>query len=375
MRLGVKELIAVAGLPRRSGAPELVDLTPQPVSAPCVQRLLDAGASIVATTATHQFAYGTVTPQTRNPRAPDRIAGGSSGGSAAALAAGFVDIALGTDTGGSVRIPAACCGVVGLKTTFGLIPVDGVQPLAPSLDTVGPLAGDVATCAAAFRALADSAPQEWPRRLRVGVVDELRATYLDDDVRAVWEATLQDLAADGATLVPVALPLLRSARLATDRVLAAEALVTHTDLLAARPGPEGWEPDVLDRLEASRAVDPGLVSQAREVASHWHDQVRDVFDTVDVLVSPVIRYTVPTRGTIVRLTALTNPWNLAGVPAGSVPAGRDAGGAPIGVQVIGPWHAEELVLGAMAAVERIRGGGWPPAVTAEAVPPASRPAP
>src|SRR5688500_8905041 len=117
LRAAVKDLIAIAGEPRECGARGIVDPAPQPSHATVVARLLAGGATVVARTATHQLAYGIVTPQTRNPVAPDRIAGGSSGGTAAALAAGLVDIGLGSDTGGSIRIPAACCGVVGLKTT------------------------------------------------------------------------------------------------------------------------------------------------------------------------------------------------------------------------------------------------------------------
>jgi aspartyl-tRNA(Asn)/glutamyl-tRNA(Gln) amidotransferase subunit A len=351
------------------------------------------------TTATHQLAYGVVTPQTRNPRAPDRITGGSSGGSAAAVAAGLVDIALGTDTGGSVRIPAACCGVAGLKTTFGLVPVEGVQPLAPSLDTVGPLARDVRTCAAAFRALAGVEPvADLGRPLRIGVVEELssvglerseaqRVLSLDEDVRDVWTATLADLRADGAVMRRVALPLLPSAYAACRRVLGAEALQVHATLLAERPGPEGWEPDVRERLELARDLDPDVVASARELGARWREQLREVFGVVDVLVTPTLPCRTPRRDeptvevagrpqpASAALTRLTNPWNLAGVPAGSVPAGLDGGGAPIGVQVIGPWNGDQLVLAAMAAIERSAAQRVPSLerLRLEAAPPAPRP--
>jgi Asp-tRNA(Asn)/Glu-tRNA(Gln) amidotransferase A subunit family amidase len=330
--LGVKELIAVAGLPRQSGAPGLLPADPQPESAPAVTRMVAAGWSVVATTASHPLAYGVVTPQTRNPRAHDRIAGGSSGGSAAAVAAGLVDVALGTDTGGSVRIPAACCGVVGLKTTHGLVPLDGVQPLAPSLDTVGPLAADVATCAAALEALTPGLPPWDPERpLRVGVLGEV---------------DLPDLEVER-----VALPLFAEAAVACGVLLDVEALAVHAGLLAARPGEEGWDPGVRRRLELCREHDAAAVEAAGRFRRRWSDQVRELFARVDVLVLPVLPGPVPMRGGSVRgLTRLTAPWNLAGVPAGAVG----------GLQVVGPWHAEHRVLAAMTKIERLRPAAAPP---------------
>jgi aspartyl-tRNA(Asn)/glutamyl-tRNA(Gln) amidotransferase subunit A len=165
--LGIKDLMAVAGTPRLLGAPELAEPAPRADDAVAVARLADAGASIAFTLQTHPLAFGIITPQTGNPRAPGKVAGGSTGGVAAALAAGFIHGGLGTDTGGSVRIPAACCGVVGLKTTRGRVPLTGVADLAWSLDTVGPLAAtvaDVVTAARRHHGLRRSGPgQRAPR--------------------------------------------------------------------------------------------------------------------------------------------------------------------------------------------------------------------
>lgn len=382
LRLGVKEILDVAGVVTSCGAPSLVPGPPATADAPAVARLVAAGARLVATTATHPFAYGIVTPQTRNPRARERVAGGSSGGAAAGLAAGLWDVAVGTDTGGSCRIPAACCGVVGLKPTFGRVPLDGVHPLAPSLDTVGALARDVAVCRAAFHALAGpgaaggggpgggGAASAGP--LRVGLVRELRTVGLDDDVRAVWEAVLDDLRVDGADVVGVALPSFPSAGAANGRILAAEALAVHAERLAAFPNPARWPADVRARLDAARDLDPGLVASARRLRARWRREVADVLAAVDVLVTPTLPCRVPRVGedpvavagrpqpVTAALTRLCNPWNLAGVPAGSVPAGTDGGGAPVGVQVIGPAGGEETVLDVMARIERLRGGPLPP---------------
>lgn len=379
LALGVKDLIAVAGTPRECGAPGLVDPAPQAAHATVVTRLLAAGLTVVATTATHQFAYGVVTPQTRNPRAPGHIAGGSSGGSAAALAAGICDVGLGTDTGGSVRIPAACCGVVGLKTTFSSIPLDGIQPLSASLDTVGPLARSVATCAAAYEAMsgraAGPAGEDGDDRPRVGVIRELASVGIDPEVRAAYQTALADLEADGARLIDVALPLLPQANGAAGRVLAAEALAVHAERLAAFP-PEGagrplWQPDVLERFARGRQLDGATVASARGAGERWRVVLREVFTRVDVLLAPTLPCTIPRVGVdpvtvegrpqpvVGALTRLTNPWNLAGVPAGSVPVGTDDGGAPIGMQVIGAWDDEPRVLEVMAALERLRGGPLP----------------
>jgi aspartyl-tRNA(Asn)/glutamyl-tRNA(Gln) amidotransferase subunit A len=380
LALGVKDLIAVAGVPRECGAPGLVDAAPQAAHATAVGRMLEAGATVVATTATHQFAYGIVTPQTRNPRARHAVAGGSSGGSAAALAAGICDVALGTDTGGSVRIPAACCGVVGLKTTFGSIPMDGIQPLSPSLDTVGPLARSVTTCAAAYAALAQrpvapAAGEDAGRPLRIGVIRELASVGMDPEVRAAYEAALAALERDGAHLTRVALPLLPQANSANGRVLAAEALAVHAERLAAFP-PEGagrtlWQPDLPERFERGRVLDAATVESARALGERWRDALREVFTIVDVLLTPTMPCRVPPVGVdpievdgraqpvVAALTRLTNAWNLAGVPAGSVPMATDSGGAPIGMQVIGPWHAEPRVLDVMAALERLSAGPLP----------------
>lgn len=382
MVVGIKDLLAVAGVPRRCSAPELTDPTPQPAHATAVARLVDAGARIIATLTLHQFAYGIISPQTRNPRAPERIAGGSSGGSAAALATGIVRGSLGTDTGGSVRIPAACCGVVGLKTTRGLVPLTGVQPLAPSLDTVGPLAARVADAAQLLEVIAgpdqadphslEPPPAAEPpslSRLRVGVPHQVRRSHMDDDVRAVWEAVLADLADAGAGVVDVDLPALDGAHTANGRILAAEAALVHAERLAAHP--EAFWPSVRSRLEGGRDMPATQLAAAHQHAAQLRAEVRRVFADVDVLVTPTLPCRAPPRDTdpivvggvrepvVVTITRFTNPWNLTGVPAGSVPAGVDRDGAPVGVQVVGPWFAEPTVLSVMDAIEQHRGGPWP----------------
>lgn len=370
LRIGVKDLIAVAGVPRLCGAPAMVDATPSSTDAPAVARLVAAGAQLVATTATHQFGWGVLTPGTRNPRAPGRIAGGSSGGSAAALAGGIVDGALGTDTAGSIRIPAACCGVVGLKPSEGTVPREGVQPLAPSFDIVGPLARDVETVARLQAVLSgrDVRPVP-PSPLRVGVVAQLQDVAIDPDVRTAQEAMLEALRRDGARLMPVALPEVTRAPAVTMTILAAEERSVHAATIE-RYG-SALSPGVRRAFERAAALPGDDVLAARREAALWRHSLRAAFWTVDVLVLPVLPCRVPAVGADVvdvegttervgaALTRLTSPWSLAGVCAAAVPVSRDGDGAPVALQVVGPWGGENSVLGVAALLQQLAGGAWP----------------
>ena len=368
LRVGVKDLIAVAGVPRLCGAPQMVDQTPQRHDASVVARLADVGAAIVATTATHEFGWGVLTPATRNPRAPDRIAGGSSGGSAAALAAGIVDGALGSDTAGSIRIPAACCGVAGLRPTHGALPLDGVQPLAPSFDTVGPMARDVATVARLWAVLAGGSVPTGDS-LRMAGVQEALDGPLDAGVRHAWTALLDDLPRVARRSF-VSVGDLGRAHDATVTILAAEEIKVHARTLAEHG--DTLSPGVRAALERSQSLPADDVLEARRQAALWRDRMTGVFAQVDVLLLPVLPCPVPAVGATsvdvdghpervsAALTRLNTPWTLAGLPAGAVPVARDAGGAPIAVQVVGRWGAEAQVLAAMALVEQAAGGPWPP---------------
>ena len=369
LRVGVKDLIAVAGVPRLCGAPRMVDPTPQVRDATVVARLAQAGAHIVATTTTHEFGWGVITPDTRNPRAPDRIAGGSSGGSAAALAAGLVDGALGSDTAGSIRIPAACCGVVGLRPTHRALPLDGVQPLAPSFDTVGPMARDVATVVRLWDALTgQAAAAHTTSPLRMATVPAVLDGPLDAEVRAALAATLDGLPA-GVRGPRLALPDLAEAHTATMTILAAEEIQVHGRTLSAHG--DQLSEGVRAALERSRSLSPDAVLQARRQAALARDRMTGLFAEVDVLILPVLPCRVPAvdartvdvdghaEQVATALTRLSTPWSLTGLPAGAVPVATDTGGAPIAMQVVGRWGAEDQVLAAMALLERVAGGPWP----------------
>ena len=371
LRVGVKDLIAVAGVPRLCGMPAIADPAAQKSDAEAVARLVAAGGHIVATTATHPFGWGVTTPGTTNPREPGLMAGGSSGGSAAALAAGIVDGALGTDTAGSIRIPAACCGVVGLRPSEGLVPRGGVQPLAPSLDVVGPMARDVRTTARLLTALTGRAfaPAE-PATLRVGVPTEVEAAGLHAEVRRAWMSALDLLRRAGADVRPVTLPTMAAARDATMTVLAAEEAATHVATLAESS--HHLSDGVIAALQEGRSIPNARVLDARRELALFRDALGGVFSRFDVLVLPVLTCRVPAEGARTvdvdgetqrvgdALTRLNSPFSGAGVPAGAVPVGRDSNAAPIGLQVIAAWQRDETVLATMALLERLSGGPWPP---------------
>jgi aspartyl-tRNA(Asn)/glutamyl-tRNA(Gln) amidotransferase subunit A len=369
LRVGVKDVIAVSGVPRLCGAPGLVDPAPQAQDADVVRRLAAAGANLVATTACHQLSFGVTTPGTVNPRAPEHIAGGSSGGAGAALAAGIIDGAVGTDTAGSVRIPAACCGVVGLKTTEGLVSREGVLPLAPSFDTVGPMARDTATVGRLLEAMTGTALQRpTSQRLRIGVLQEVVSSAIHPEVRAVWDRVMHDLRDAGHQILPASLPLLADAHPALGRIIAAEGLTRHGSALQDHP--EALLPDVRQRLEAGARVTQDKLLAARQTAALLRDRLSGVFTEVDVLVTPALPCRVPRVGeehvavgsgdeaVASALTRLVGPWNLAGNTAGVVPCDRDSDGAPIALQVVGPWRAESTVLAVMAIIEELAGGPW-----------------
>lgn len=378
-RVGVKELIGLTGVVRTAGAPAAVSPQPQESDAVVVQRVRAAGGHVVAVTTSHALAYGIITPSTRNPRAPARVAGGSSGGSAAALALGLVDVALGTDTGGSVRIPAACCGVVGLKTTHGRIPLTGVQPLAPSLDTVGPMARSVAATATLFGVL-DAGPTPaldlTAGDLRVGLPQQIWQARMDEEVRRLWLAVVDDLRCAGASIRSVDIGELVGAEHANGRILGAEALEEHAAVLDRAPA--AVPADVRSRLEAARELAAREVLGARRHRERLRDDLATTFADCDVLCTPALPCLVPPLDTdpidvggqpeavVQAMTRFTNPFNLAGVPAGSVPAGRERApsargraGAPMAVQLVGAESRDERVLQAMAVVESLRGGPWP----------------
>jgi aspartyl-tRNA(Asn)/glutamyl-tRNA(Gln) amidotransferase subunit A len=366
--VGVKELFDVEGLPAtygsqaRAGAVATAD-------AEVVRRLRRAGAIIVGLTRSHEFGWGVTTQRadgtgTRNPCNPDFVPGGSSGGSAAAVAAGLVPAAVATDTGGSIRIPAALCGVAGVKPTFGRIPREGCVPLAPSLDTPGfiartpedlvPLleatagrsAADPATRIAGM-ASAGPPPASLAGR-RVGVSPDLLGAALAAPHAAAYQR-VQDVLADlGAAIVELRLPSAAEYREAFGIIQMAEAYDVHHRRLALFPDRAAdYGQDVRQRLEAGRSVGVGAYLAACDRRLHLVAALDDALACVDVLLTPVNPGTPPRRADPDHILApdgtrqafrdvimgYTVPQNLAGVPTVIIRAGTDELGLPCGVQL------------------------------------------
>jgi aspartyl-tRNA(Asn)/glutamyl-tRNA(Gln) amidotransferase subunit A len=349
--LAVKDLFDTAGLTTTYGSAIFADHVPA-TTATAVRRLEERGYANVGKTNLHEFAYGTTSENPHfgsvpNPIAPGRVAGGSSGGSAAALAAGLAEAALGSDTGGSIRIPAACCGIVGFKPTWGLVPLEGCFPLAPSLDHGGPMAPSVEGCTAMLEALVpgfERAELDTLADVRVGVA---WTEYAEPLVRA----RVEEAAAAFPDRRPVDPPLGEAAR----TVFMREVADVHRELFAENADLYGA--NVAAKIELCLAVtdseyDAGL--RVRE--AHW-DEMAKLFEVVDLLVTPTLPFVAPEAGQDERelrgrLTQLTWPFNVLGAPALALPCGPAEDDLPASVQIAGPPGADALVLAAGTLLER-----------------------
>lgn len=338
-----------------------------------VRRLRRAGAIIIGKTNLHEVALGVTSANehfgpVRNPHDPERVAGGSSGGSAVAVATGLGPLSIGTDTRGSIRIPAACCGVAGLKPTRGLVPVEGVLPLSPSLDHVGPIAHTAGECALMLEVMAGSryagrftkAARRPAKGMKVGI-SEFHLRDLDSSVQKPIEATLRRLKRLGCRVHDVRMPALDESHLASIVISASEAVSYHDQFL--KTNPEAYGPLVRKRLEdAYRWTAVDLV-RAQAVMADLTTAFARVFETLDCLVGAVLPCAPPKIGeTTVRIngneisvvdafTRFNAPQNMAGIPALSVPCGT-ANGMPVGFQVFGATGNDESVLRLGAALER-----------------------
>lgn len=349
-RLAVKDVIDMAGEVTTAGCPAVADTArPAAADAACLAGARAAGARIVGRTNLHQLALGVTginpwcgTPV--NPLDPGLVPGGSSSGSAVAVATGEADVALGTDTGGSIRIPSACCGTAGLKTTWGRVPVEGVWPLAPSLDTVGPMATDVAGLVLGMALLEPGfRPAGSPGR-----VGRIRLDCHSDIDRAVGAA----LSATGWEVVDVAVDDWAELGAACGLVLVSEAWASNRHLAEDRPG--RIDPDVLRRLHLGRDADPDAVARARALGDRWRARLSALWQDVDLLATPTLTIFPPPIEAGAALLSpesrCTLPANLAGVPALALPV-PTTGPLPASLQLIGPHGGEELLLAAGRQVE------------------------
>ncbi|HSL09088.1 MAG TPA: amidase [Pseudonocardiaceae bacterium] len=367
--VAVKDLIDVAGLPTHCGSAVLADAAPAQHDAAVVARLRAAGAVVVAKTHTHEFGFGptgdvAVEGPCHNPHDPQRITGGSSSGSAALVAAGLVPLAVGTDTGCSVRTPAALCGVVGLKPARGALPTAGVFPLSETCDHVGLLGRDVDTVGVAFGALTGrridpSTP------LNGTVIGRLTDPYWrvhDAEINAAVDRAAGALRAAGAILRDTSLPGIEELAATYPVIVGAEAYVTHRRWLAQRPG--DYQPATATRLRAAAEYTTTDYVTAQRTRRRLAAELtsRLATDGIDLLLLP----TTPLRATpigarqvdapdgtqvevVPALLSLTLPFNLVGWPAVSVPA-PGVTGLPVGVQVVAVRGGEQAVLAAGARI-------------------------
>jgi aspartyl-tRNA(Asn)/glutamyl-tRNA(Gln) amidotransferase subunit A len=380
--VAVKDIVHMRGLGTTSGSRVFENLIAE-YDATVVARLEQAGAVIIGKTGLHEHAYGITSNNphfgaVRNPHDPSRIPGGSSGGSGAAVAAGIVPMAIGTDTGGSVRIPASFCGCVGLKVTYGRVSKRGVLPLGFSLDTIGPLAAtvdDVAITmdAIAGRDLEDPTTSKHPvpshrpadandvAGLIIGRPDRFFFDRVSPGVAAAMDRAFETAASMGAEIVPVRVPDFEEINGIARLVLLAEAAASLQRYHAQR---ELFGTDVLALLDQGSVLPAAAYIQAQRRRRELMREFAEVWKRVDVLFTPCTPTTAPPIGATqidvagtaedVRLasTRLVRGVNLLGVPALSVPSGPDETGLPTGLQIIGPAFSEPLLLRTAAALNQ-----------------------
>ncbi|MCD2199129.1 MULTISPECIES: Asp-tRNA(Asn)/Glu-tRNA(Gln) amidotransferase subunit GatA [unclassified Halobacterium] len=398
--VAVKDNISTAGVRTTCGSKMLEEYVP-PYDATVVERLKEAGATIPGKTNMDEFGMGTTTETsyfgaTKNPVDEDYVPGGSSGGSAAAVAAGDADLALGTDTGGSIRCPAAFCGVVGIKPTYGLVSRYGLVAYANSLEQIGPIAPTVEDAAALLDVVAGPDENDGTTReegadtdfanaadgdvdgLTIGVPTEL-VEGAEDAVVETFDATIDDLREQGATIEEVSLPSAEYAVAAYYVIAMSEASSNLARFDGVRYGNSGgyegnWNESFSDARsegfgdEVKRRILLGTYAlsagyhdkyykQAQEARAWVKQDFDEAFEDVDVLASPTMPILPPELGEslddplkMYLADANTTPVNLANLPAISVPAG-EADGLPIGLQLVGPAFGEETIINAAAAVE------------------------
>lgn len=365
--IGYKDLIDTAGVRRTAASAMFADRVPAR-DADVVTRLKAAGAICIGKHNLHEFAYGGSNVishfgPVRNPVNREFIAGGSSGGSAAAVATGMCYAAIGTDTAGSVREPAALCGIVGLKPSYGLVSTEGIIPLSSSLDHAGPLTRTVGDAAIVLDALTANS-HRYHRNLReevrnfvIGVPRAFFYEDLDRDVAATVEDAIRRLDACGFVVSDV------EVRVDTDRTLqVAEAYEIHREMAAKSP--QLYHPETLRRILSGKDITPDQHRAAVNELAHIRPEVALWFHGVDVLVTPTTPIPAPKladlqanhdqlRPAELLLLRNTRPGNVWGLPAISVPCGFTSGGLPIGLQLIGPPNGEIKLLQAASAVEQI----------------------
>jgi aspartyl-tRNA(Asn)/glutamyl-tRNA(Gln) amidotransferase subunit A len=367
--LGLKDIVDTDGVRTTAASALFKDRIPSQ-DAEVARRLRSAGAVFLGKQNLHEFAYGgssmiSYYGEVHNPWDPAHIAGGSSGGSAAAVAAGLGFGAIGTDTAGSIREPAAQCGVVGIKPTFGRVSARGVIPLSPSLDHVGPIARTVSDVAILLQAVSGFDPQDTnsvdvpvpdylavlpgqTKGLRIGVPRKFFYEDLDSEVAAAVDLALEALKNLGCEIREINFDV------PTDRTLqAAESYVYHRDFVARSP--ELYQPETLRRISSGENISEAQIEAARRDLAKARSEINGTFANLDFLITPAVPIPSPSivelkqnpdllRPRELILLRNTRPFNVWGLPAISIPCGFTSRGLPIGLQIAGPPWSEAAVL-------------------------------
>jgi aspartyl-tRNA(Asn)/glutamyl-tRNA(Gln) amidotransferase subunit A len=375
--LSIKDLVLTRGMLTTAGSKTFGKGLPSKSDAPVAKKLRRAGAVFLGKNNLHEIAMGVTTVNehfgpARNPWDTTRVSGGSSGGSAVAVAAGMGAASVGSDTRGSIRIPAACCGITGLKPTFGLVETEGVVPLAATLDHLGPMTRSVEDAAlllgvmvghrrkaARWMEAVDQSPEP---SFRLAISDALFEN-VDGAISGPVMEAVEEFRRGGWSISRVEVPELTEAHAASGILTSAEALAFHIERLESNP--DGFGPVVRSRLEKGRsltAVDYVKAEMTRAMfTAGWYA----LFEQVDCVLAPVLAATPPPiaepstvtvngqdAGTLDAFTRLTAPANMAGIPALSIPCGFTSGGLPVGLQLIAPQNREDILLSLGAWYQR-----------------------
>lgn len=361
--IGLKANFAYAGIPTSAGSKILADWRPSRDAA-AVANLRRAGAVVLGMTNMHEFADGPTNDNAHfgrplNPHDPSRTPGGSSGGSAVAVQTNMCLAATGSDDGGSIRVPSAFCGVVGLKPTYGLVSVEGIVPFSPSLDHAGSLASTPTDALTVVRGMTGgstvcAAPIDHQEaKLVVGIERQYFGRYLQPGVRRAFDDAVGVLAGLGFEVREVALPSLEKAASALLIILFSEAATLHQRLLETNLS--DYSEDVRLSLLSGRFYRAVDYLNARAFQGRFREEVDRIFTEVDVLVTPTAVLEPPVwdspslqtdAGEVELLEAIircTGPFDLCGHPAMSVPCGRGDDGLPVGLQLVGPWRSEQVL--------------------------------
>lgn len=364
--IAVKDIIDIKGQPRGNGNPIDTAGPAATSDAPVIAQLRALGADVFATTTLLEYAAGATNPavpEAMNPFDPSKTAGGSSGGSAAIVGAGVCDVAIGTDTGGSIRIPAHYCAVVGFKPSYNSISLEGVTPLSPTFDHVGLLARDVETTTKVFRNLAPNA-QSMPAKplseLRIGIIkSHFEVAELEANVKKSINNVIDQLKAHGATIVEIDFSLHTEIEKTFEHILMFEAWQVHGDRITKDP--QHFGPDTLRFLSLCKAVDKDAYEKALRRRSELLEKIPTVYESVDILLTPGCAYVSPEttppmdtpKGAVEGI--YTSVFNATGEPAIVIPSGLDSKGLPIGVQLISALGTDIFLLETAAQVEAMLG--------------------